>query len=110
MAACSAYGPSGRARDSARSRAASPRCRRSPSQRERSWSRSRIGAPAASSRPAAALFEKGCEGGDPAGCAHFGDRLARGLGVEKDAARAAKYYQRACDAGEARACKSVGKR
>jgi TPR repeat protein len=57
---------------------------------------------------AAALFRKGCDGGDAAGCRLLGDAYGSGRGVEKDAARSARYVSKGCDLGDPGACTNLG--
>ena len=45
-----------------------------------------------------------CEQGKYASCSDLGGIHAHGRGVSKDEARAAAFYQRACDAGRTLAC------
>lgn len=47
---------------------------------------------------AAAAFQKACDGGSFVACVNAGDLYISGIGLAKDADRAAKLYRRACDA------------
>jgi TPR repeat protein len=53
---------------------------------------------------ALALLEKGCNAGDTFGCFNLGAIYETGDDVPKDPRRAATYYQRACDGGDAEGC------
>ena len=58
--------------------------------------------------PALALLEKGCNAADTFGCFNLGAIYEEGDPVPKDTARAAGYYRRACDGGDAEACQRLG--
>jgi TPR repeat protein len=54
---------------------------------------------------AANLYQRGCDHGDPLGCANLGRMYEQGLGdLAKDADRAAALYRQACDRGDATGC------
>jgi TPR repeat protein len=53
---------------------------------------------------AMALFERGCELGEPTACFNLANHCAEGTGVAQDQARAAKLYARACSLGYEPAC------
>ncbi len=55
-----------------------------------------------------ALLEKGCAGGDAFGCFNLGVVYELGNEVNRDNARAAKYYRKACDRSDAEACQRLG--
>jgi TPR repeat protein len=59
-------------------------------------------------RVALALYARGCDLGDGAGCRQAGRLLLRGLGAQRDAALAAAYEEKACDAGTAAGCNDLG--
>jgi uncharacterized protein len=50
---------------------------------------------------AAQLFEESCNDGHAQGCAVTGELHAKGMGVPQDAAKAADFYQRACNSSAA---------
>ncbi|MBX3125285.1 MAG: sel1 repeat family protein [Polyangiaceae bacterium] len=59
-------------------------------------------------RAAAALSERDCEAGVAEGCSNLGFMYRSGSeGLPKDATRAAKYLQRACDMGYKAVCSRV---
>lgn len=51
---------------------------------------------------------RGCEGACLGCCVHFAFALERGLGVERDASRAAALYDDLCKEGDAMACNNLG--
>ena len=54
---------------------------------------------------AAELYEKGCTGGDGAGCNNLGTLYEFGvIGFGKDLRSGAGYYRRACDLGDSQGC------
>ena len=55
-----------------------------------------------------ALLEKGCAADDSFGCFNLGVIYEYGNEARQDKARAAKYYQRACDRSDAEACQRLG--
>ncbi len=58
---------------------------------------------------AALYYQRGCDGGDPAGCNNLGTIYQFGaLGLAADRARAAALYERACHAGHLEACANLG--
>ena len=54
---------------------------------------------------ARALFEKGCEGGDPDACRHLGQLLKDGEIYRKDLDEASRLLERACTIGDERSCR-----
>jgi uncharacterized protein len=58
-----------------------------------------------SPKVAAKFFDKGCRDGSQRACTGYADLLAKGAGVDKDAARAKELYTAACAAGFEPACK-----
>lgn len=58
---------------------------------------------------AAGLYERGCEGGDGAGCYSRGLQYHFGHGAVQDEARAAVFFQRACDMGHVDGCDSLAR-
>jgi TPR repeat protein len=56
---------------------------------------------------AAQLFKKSCEGGnDGAACYELGRMAEAGLGMDKDVAKAQRYYDQACKAGVQQGCQA----
>ncbi len=55
-----------------------------------------------------ALYEKACEDGEVAACLDLGVHLLNGSGIEQDEARAARYFQDACEADLAKGCSLRG--
>ena len=53
---------------------------------------------------AAQLLAKACDLGRPPACDAVGDLYLKGNGVDKNHARAAAYYKRACDGGLSVGC------
>jgi TPR repeat protein/serine/threonine protein kinase len=54
------------------------------------------------------ILDKACDDGAAEGCVSLGELLEGGmLGVEEDAARAAKLYDQACDDGNMRGCTNL---
>src|SRR5690242_18341587 len=49
-----------------------------------------------------------CDAGEPNGCLQLGLLYARGQGVTRDWAQAARYYELACDRGSAEGCSNLG--
>ena len=58
---------------------------------------------------AAALLQKGCNGGDILGCSELGALYASGEGITQDFARAATLLQQGCDKKILSACVGLGK-
>jgi TPR repeat protein len=50
------------------------------------------------------LFEQACNADDTEGCFNLGLLYEKGLGVPKDAARAAGFFRKACAGGDAEGC------
>jgi len=55
-------------------------------------------------RVGAALYKKSCALGRAGACWHYGLLLRAGHGVRRDPAEAARYFRRACAAGDTVAC------
>ncbi len=53
---------------------------------------------------AAVYYDKGCEGGEPSGCANLALLYRDGTGVPADRDKAAELLARACRLGDAAAC------
>jgi TPR repeat protein len=53
---------------------------------------------------AMSLFKKGCDDGEPIGCAMLGTGFAKGAGVAKNPLAAAKLYDRSCTLGYVKGC------
>ncbi len=53
----------------------------------------------------AKFFDKGCKEGSARACAGLADLYKAGKGVDKDPAKAKELYAKACNAGDAKACK-----
>lgn len=60
-------------------------------------------------KPDQASREAGCAEGCAADCGEAGYYLEKGFGLPKDAARAARFYERACALGEKMSCSSLGR-
>lgn len=56
---------------------------------------------------AVALWQRGCEGGDPAGCRALGIAYLQGFGVPRGNAPASVWLKRACDGGDGRGCREL---
>jgi TPR repeat protein len=54
---------------------------------------------------AAALYRKGCEGGNASACYNLGNCYADGRGVSKEPAEAHRFYTRGCELGDEEACR-----
>ena len=54
------------------------------------------------------LVRAGCEAGYGRACANLGWATYSGIGVKKDPATAAGYYQTGCDKGSGPACRNLG--
>ena len=46
------------------------------------------------------LAKKACDASEARGCVRLGFLYKNGKGVEQDDAKASKFYEKACDAGE----------
>jgi hypothetical protein len=57
--------------------------------------------------PAADVYRRACDGGDPEGCFSLGAMLAEGRGGAQNPARAAAFLKKGCDGGSAEACVRV---
>lgn len=54
-------------------------------------------------------FKKACELGSNEGCAYMGMAYEDGVGVKKEAKKAAEYYQKACKLGSKQSCENYKK-
>jgi uncharacterized protein len=63
------------------------------------------GGQSANPKIAVKFFEKGCKEGSTRACVGLADLLKAGKGIDKDVARAKELFAKACNAGDAKACK-----
>jgi TPR repeat protein len=68
----------------------------------------RLGADAACAASALPDVEERCAGGDAAACVEAGRVLQEGRALEADGARAARWYERACELDRAEGCVRLG--
>ena len=64
-------------------------------------------APTDAEGAAVAAQEQACEAGNSSACDMLGRRYEHGKGVQKDAAKAASLYQKACEGDHARGCSDL---
>jgi uncharacterized protein len=56
---------------------------------------------------AAALYERACQGGNPAGCSNFGSLLTNGNGVPIDQQRGLELLRKGCKLGNEWGCNEL---
>jgi TPR repeat protein len=57
---------------------------------------------------ASELYRRGCDGGEPRGCAQLGLLYFQGYGVHQELARAVELFKRGCDGGDLDGCANLG--